>query len=107
MLQLLKLKASHGWSDNSFLEHLSLLAKLLPKPNKLPTSKEGYMSTCHNYCILYRKEYELNMKCPVGGVSQYKGSYNHVYANTMKKKIKNKKKTDIGPESADDEAGPD
>jgi hypothetical protein len=38
MLELLKLKASHGWSDNSFLELLSLLAKLLPKPNTLPTS---------------------------------------------------------------------
>jgi hypothetical protein len=38
VLELLKLKASHGWSDNSFLELLSLLAKLLPKMNTLPTS---------------------------------------------------------------------
>jgi hypothetical protein len=37
MLELLKLKASHGWSDNSFSELLNLLAKLLPKPNTLPT----------------------------------------------------------------------
>jgi hypothetical protein len=44
MLELLKLKARHGWSDNSFLELLSLLAKLLPKPNTLPTSEEAYMS---------------------------------------------------------------
>ncbi|WP_428740086.1 hypothetical protein, partial [Sulfurimonas sp.] len=36
MLELLKLKANHGWSDNSFSELLSLLAKLLPKPNTLP-----------------------------------------------------------------------
>jgi hypothetical protein len=36
VLELLKLKASHGWSDNSFLELLSLIAKLLPKPNILP-----------------------------------------------------------------------
>jgi hypothetical protein len=38
VLELLKLKASHGWSDTSFSEHLSLLAKLLPQPNTLPTS---------------------------------------------------------------------
>jgi hypothetical protein len=38
VLELLKLKASHGWSDNSFSDLLSLLAKLLPKPNTLPTS---------------------------------------------------------------------
>jgi hypothetical protein len=29
VLELLKLKVCHGWSDNSFSEHLSLLAKLL------------------------------------------------------------------------------
>jgi hypothetical protein len=60
--------------------------------------------TCPNHCILYRKEYEFNTKCLVCGVSQYKISYNHVYANTIKKKTKNKDKTAIGPESVDDEA---
>jgi hypothetical protein len=38
VLELLKLKAIHGWSDNNFSELLSLLAKLLPKLNTLPTS---------------------------------------------------------------------
>jgi hypothetical protein len=38
VLELLKLMANHGWSDNSFSELLSLLAKLLPKPNTLSTS---------------------------------------------------------------------
>jgi hypothetical protein len=38
VLELLKLKASHGWNDNSFSALLSLLAKLLPEPNTLPTS---------------------------------------------------------------------
>ena len=33
VLELLKLKASHGWSDSSFTELLSLLAKILSKPN--------------------------------------------------------------------------
>jgi hypothetical protein len=38
MLELLKLNDNHGWPDNSFSELLSLLAKLLPKSNTLPTS---------------------------------------------------------------------
>jgi hypothetical protein len=37
-LELLKLKASNGWSDSSFLTLLELLSKVLPKPNGLPTS---------------------------------------------------------------------
>jgi uncharacterized Zn finger protein (UPF0148 family) len=55
---------------------------------------------CPDHCILYRKEYEFKMKCPVCGVSRYKRSYNHVYVDTMKKK--NKKNTTISPESVDD-----
>jgi hypothetical protein len=100
VLEHLKLKASHGWSDNSFSELLSLLAKLFPKSNTLPTStyrtKKLICSlslgvdkiyACPNHCILYRKEYEFNTKCSACGVSRYKRSYNHVCANTMKKKI--------------------
>jgi predicted nucleic acid-binding Zn-ribbon protein len=56
---------------------------------------------CPNHCILYHKEHEFKTKCPVCGVSRYKRSYNHMYADTMKKN--NKKNTDIGPESVDDE----
>jgi hypothetical protein len=110
VLELLKLKASHGWSDNSFLELLSLLAKLLPKPNTLPTSTYrakklicplslvvDKIHACPNHCILYRKDHEFKMKCLVCGVSRYKRSYNHVYVDTM-----NKKNTAIGPESVDD-----
>jgi hypothetical protein len=95
--ELLKLKACYAWSDNSFSELLSLLAKLLPKPNTLPTSiyrakklicplflGVEKIHACPNHCILYRKEYEFNMKCLVCGVSRYKRSYNHVYADTMK-----------------------
>jgi hypothetical protein len=98
VLELLKLKASHGWSDNSFLELLSFLAKLLPKPNTLPTSTYSAkklicplslgvdkIHTCPNHCILYLKEYEFSTKCLVCGVSRYKRSYNHVSAYTMKK----------------------
>jgi hypothetical protein len=37
-LELLKLKASSGWSDTSFSAHLKLLTKVLSKPNGLPNS---------------------------------------------------------------------
>jgi hypothetical protein len=37
-LELLKLKASNGWSDNTFLALLEFLSKVLPKPNGCPTS---------------------------------------------------------------------
>jgi hypothetical protein len=82
MLELLKLKVSHGWSDNSFLKLLSLLAKLLSKPNILPTSTYrakklicllslcvDKIHACPNHCILCRKEHEFKIKCPVYGVS--------------------------------------
>jgi hypothetical protein len=62
---------------------------------------------CPNHCILYCKEYEFNTKYPVCGVSRYKRSYNHVYADTTMKKIKNKNKTAIGTESVDDKADND
>jgi hypothetical protein len=55
---------------------------------------------CPNHCILYRKEHEFKMKCPVCGVSRYKRSYNHLYVDTMKKK--NRKKIAIDPDSVDD-----
>jgi hypothetical protein len=76
VLELLKLKASHGWSDNNFSELLSLLTKLLPKVNTLPTStyrakklicplslSVDKIHTCPNHCILYHKEHEFKMKC--------------------------------------------
>jgi hypothetical protein len=117
VLELLKLKASHGWSDNSFSDLLSLLAKLLPKPNTLSTSTYKAnklicllslgvekIHACPNHCILYRKEHEFKTKCLVCGVSQYKRSYNHLYVDTMKNK---NKKTTVGPESVDDKTDSD
>jgi hypothetical protein len=113
MIELLKLKGSHGWFDNSFLELLNLLAKLLPKPNTLPRSTYranklicplslglDKIHACPYHYNIYRKEHEFKMKCPIYDVSRYKRSYNHVYVDNMKKK--NKKKTAIGPESVDD-----
>jgi hypothetical protein len=37
-LELMKLKATSGWSDTSFTTLLELLTKVLPKPNGLPSS---------------------------------------------------------------------
>jgi hypothetical protein len=37
-LELLKLKASNGWSDTSFSGLLELLTKVLSRPNGLPSS---------------------------------------------------------------------
>jgi hypothetical protein len=98
MLELLKLNASHGWSDNSFSELLSLLEKLLPKTNILSTStyrvkklmsvvlRCGQNTRIPNHYISYLKEYEFDMKCPICGVSRYKRSYNPVYTDTLKKR---------------------
>jgi hypothetical protein len=68
MVELLKLKACPGWSDNSFLELLSLLAKLLSKSNTLPTSTYRVkklicplslgvdkIHACSNHCICTAK----------------------------------------------------
>ncbi|KAL6630954.1 hypothetical protein ACP70R_028294 [Stipagrostis hirtigluma subsp. patula] len=38
VLELLKLKASHNWSDRSFDDLLVLLAAMLPKPSLLPAN---------------------------------------------------------------------
>jgi hypothetical protein len=79
-LELLKLKASNGWSDSCFSALLELLSRVLPKPNCLPTST--YLAkkiicpltlgvekihTCLNHCILYQKN--MNSKISVQGAT--------------------------------------
>jgi hypothetical protein len=89
VLELLKLKASAGWSDTSFTDLLNFLSQLLPKPNKLPTSTYKAkklislialgvqkIHACPNHCILYRGDFENATRCPVCNVSRYKKSYN-------------------------------
>ena len=85
VLELMKLKATHGWSDVSFTNLLEVLSDVLPKPNLLPTST--YLAkklisplslgvqkihACPNHCILYRKEYEHAVRCPICNRSRYK-----------------------------------
>ena len=68
-LQMLMLKARHGWSDTSFNELLSVLADTYPKDNKVPANtyrakklirpvvmKLRKFDACPNHCILYRGE---------------------------------------------------
>jgi hypothetical protein len=77
-LELLKLKASNGWSESSFSALLELLSKVLPKSNALSTST--YLAkkiiclltlgvekihSCPNHCILYKKN--TNSKISVQG----------------------------------------
>ena len=68
-LQMLMLKARHGWSDTSFNELLSVLADTYPKDNKVPANtyrakklirpvamKLKKFDACPNHCILYQGE---------------------------------------------------
>jgi hypothetical protein len=88
-LELLKLKASNGWSDSSFLALLELLSNVLPKPNGFPTSTYLAKKICHlltlgiekihacpYHCILYQKEHEFKDKCPRCNASRYKWNDN-------------------------------
>ena len=53
MLELLILKAKHGWSDGSFNDLLRILVWLLPKPNKCQPTHVEQKKTCqpiHDGC---------------------------------------------------------
>jgi hypothetical protein len=97
-LQLLKLKASNGWSDNSFSALLELLSKVLSKPNGLLTSiylakkiicpltlGVEKIHTCPNHCILYRKVHEFKDKCSRCNASRYKWNDNSYDRTPLKK----------------------
>jgi hypothetical protein len=95
--ELLKLKASNGWSNSSFSALLELLSKILSKPNSLPTST--YLAkkiicpltlvveknlAYPNHCILYQKEHEFKDKCPRCNASRYKQNDNIEQDNKRK-----------------------
>jgi hypothetical protein len=85
VLQFFMLKSKFGWSDASFNELLRVLAKLLPKGNKVPantyfakklisplTMGVKKIDACRNHCILYRgDDYKDLDSCPNCGVSRY------------------------------------
>nr|ABA99172.2 transposon protein, putative, CACTA, En/Spm sub-class [Oryza sativa Japonica Group] len=69
VLELMKLKASNGWSDKSFTELLELLKDLLPEGNNLPqTTYEAKQVLCP----LGLEEYADLDVCPVCEASRYK-----------------------------------
>jgi hypothetical protein len=70
-LQLLMLKAYHGWTDTSFNDLLRILGDMYPEGNKVPANtyrakklirsvamKLKKFHACPNHCILYRGKYE-------------------------------------------------
>jgi hypothetical protein len=84
-LELMKLKATSGWSNTSFSALLELLTKILSKPNSLPSSTYQAkkiiclltlfiekIHACPNHCILYQKEHEFKDMRPRCNASQYK-----------------------------------
>nr|CAE05230.3 OSJNBa0011K22.12 [Oryza sativa Japonica Group] len=69
VLELMKLKASNGWSDKNFTELLELLKDLLPEGNNLPqTTYEAKQVLCP----LGPEEYADLDVCPICGASRYK-----------------------------------
>jgi hypothetical protein len=84
-LELMKLKATNGWSDTSFSSLLELLTKVLSKSNGLPSSiYQAKKIICSltlgiekihaspNHCILYRKKHEFKDICPSCNANRYK-----------------------------------
>ena len=55
LVRLYNLKAKHGWSDNSFLELLSLLVDVLPDPNEIPRSSYEAKKTLSSLGMDYKK----------------------------------------------------
>lgn len=88
IVELLSLKTSGNWSDNSFTDLLRFLKNLLPEGNAMPDSiysakmlinslgmKYEIIHACPNDCILYRKEHEKKHSCPMCGASRWKSEY--------------------------------
>ncbi|KAK1604828.1 hypothetical protein QYE76_028501 [Lolium multiflorum] len=84
-LDVLHMKAKHGWTDTSVDDILEYLKDLLPAGNTCPGSlaeakrimcpldlpHEKYHA-CINDCIMYRKEHMDKTKCPVCDAERYK-----------------------------------
>ena len=84
-LDVLQMKAKHGWTDTSVDDILEYLKDLLPAGNTCPGSlaeakritcpldlpHEKYHA-CINDCIMYRKEHMDKTKCPVCEAERYK-----------------------------------
>jgi predicted nucleic acid-binding Zn-ribbon protein len=79
-------KARHGLSNASFDAFFSIIARMLPKENKVPantyyakklisllTMGVEKIHVCRNHCILYRGDDHKDLEsCPKCGASRYK-----------------------------------
>jgi hypothetical protein len=110
-LELLKLKASNGWSDSSFSALLELLSKVLSKANGLPTitylAKKiicpltlvvEKIHAYPNHCILYQKEHEFKGRRCIA--SQYKRNDN-IEEDSYNNKRKGRKRKNTAPPNHD------
>jgi hypothetical protein len=122
-LQLLMLKARHGWSDTSFNDLLRMLADTYPEGNKVSANtyrakkmiqpvamKLKKFHACPNHCILYRGKYENLQSCPHCDASRYKRNAGcHVDVDNkgpmrgQQKKQKTSKKKITSPEDEEEE----
>uniref|UniRef100_K3XRD4 Transposase-associated domain-containing protein n=1 Tax=Setaria italica TaxID=4555 RepID=K3XRD4_SETIT len=118
VLHLLISKAKFGWLDNSFNDLLTLLGKLLPKPNFVPKNiyeakkiinqlkmRVQRIHACRNHCILYHGEYATLEKCPNCDASRYKNNADfcedHAGSSIRNKRKKGAKKS-VGAQVEDE-----
>jgi hypothetical protein len=113
-LQMLKLKANHGWSNTSFNDMLCILASTYPEGNKVPANtyrakkliqpvamKLKKFHAYPNHCILYQGKYKNLQICPHCGTSRYKWNAgcrmdaNDERASSGSKKKKTTKKSSV------------
>lgn len=98
VLELMKLKASNGWSDKSLSELLDLLRDLLPEENTIPRNtyeakkvlcplelEVRRIHACPNHCILYYGDNADLDACPVCKASRYKRKNNVLEGKKSKK----------------------
>ncbi|KAG8365413.1 hypothetical protein BUALT_Bualt18G0102300 [Buddleja alternifolia] len=87
IVTLMHIKILSRWSNKSFSMLLQVLKKALPNGETLPSSYYEVKTmikdlglhyekipACVNDCVLYRKEYEKEEKCPKRSTSRYKSS---------------------------------
>ena len=84
-LDILKMKADHGWSDASVNDLLQYMKERLPEDNTCPSSLDEAKKVvcpldlphikyhvCINDCIIYRNDHADKTKCPVCDADRYK-----------------------------------
>ena len=117
LIQLLMLKAKHGWSDTSFSDLLQLLGSLLSKPNFVPKStyeakmmvsplsmRVQRIHACRNHCMLFYGDNAGLENCTSCGPCRYKNNtdFSPVEGDQPKKRKRGEKKNGGVPHVEDD-----